>query len=69
MREVYFCDYQKLISNGDWIGNLLEHLYQYNVKFFVLRRRMSNLLECPHELTDPYLVHVAVRCARVRCVI
>jgi len=25
-RKLCFGDYQKLLDNGDWIGNLLEHL-------------------------------------------
>ena len=28
-REVCFGDYQKFIGNGDWCGNLLEHLHLY----------------------------------------
>ena len=45
MREVCFDDYQKFIGNGDWISNLLEHLYHQNIIFLVLGRGMSNLLE------------------------
>ena len=44
-REVCFDDYQNLIGNGDWIGNLLVHLHHQNIKFLVLGRGMSNLLE------------------------
>jgi hypothetical protein len=44
-REVYFDDYQKLLGNGDWIGNLLEHSNHQNINFLVLGRGMSNLLE------------------------
>ena len=40
-----FGDYQKLIDNGDRIGNLLEHLQHQNINFLVLGRGMSNLLE------------------------
>jgi len=29
-----FNDYQKPIDNGDWIGNLLEHLHHQNINFF-----------------------------------
>ena len=40
-----FNDYQKLIDNGDRIGNFLEHLHHQNINFLVLGRGMSNLLE------------------------
>ena len=33
-REVYFGNYQKLIGNGDLIGNLLEPLHHQNIDFF-----------------------------------
>ena len=42
---MYFGDYQKLIGNGDRIGNLLEHLHHENINFLVLGSEMSNLLE------------------------
>jgi len=38
-REVYFGDYQKIIGNGDWIGNLLKHLYYQNIIFFIIGER------------------------------
>ena len=44
-RDVYFGDYQKLIGNGNKIGNLLEHLHHQNINFFVLDRGISNLVE------------------------
>ena len=44
-KEICFGDYQKLIGNGDRIGNLLEHLHHQNINFLVLEREMSNLLE------------------------
>ena len=44
-REVCFGDHQKFIGNGDWNGNLLEHLHHQNLNFLVLGRWMNNLLE------------------------
>jgi len=41
---VCFGDYQKLISNEDWIGNLLEHLHDQNINFLLLGRYMNNML-------------------------
>ena len=43
--EVCFGDYQKIIGNGDWIGNMLEHLHHQNINFLILGRGMGNLLE------------------------
>ena len=44
-REVCFGDYQKLIGNENWIGNLLEQLHHQNINCLVLGRGMNNLLE------------------------
>ena len=52
-----FGDYQKLIGNGDRIGNLLEHFHHQNINFFVLGSGMSNLLEMLLDITtsDSYV--------------
>ena len=33
-REMCFVDYQYFLGNGDWIGNLLEHLQLSKYHFF-----------------------------------
>ena len=40
-----FGDYQKLIGNENWIGNLLEQLHHQNIDCLVLGEGMNNLLE------------------------
>ena len=48
---------QKLIGNGDRIGNLLEHFHHQNINFLVLGSGMSNLLEMLLDITtsDSYV--------------
>ena len=58
-REVCFGDYQKLISNGDRIGNMLEQLHHQNINFLILGRWMSNLLEM---LLRPVALHLETPC-------
>jgi hypothetical protein len=38
-REVSFDDYQKILGNGDWMGNLLDHLQSPKYQLFDIGER------------------------------